>query len=373
MKIAYTISGLFNSGGMENILTQKANYLADNLGYNVTIITTDQKQRQVFFPLSSNVKLVDLEINYQDAKSSKLWHLKKFSLKKGHRYALEKHLKANNYDIVISLMDFDFSFLYKINDGSKKFLEYHFAKYSKMNATTNKLKKIIQKLRADSWNHIVSHYDKFIVLTEEDKIQWGNLRNIKVIPNFIKKIPDRKADLKNKRVISVGRADFQKGFDMLIEAWNIVTREFPDWVLTIVGGGDKSSLQSQIDNLNLSDSIKLLPPNPNIEDEYLESSLYVMSSRYEGLPLVLLEAMSYGLPIVSFKCPCGPKDILKPEFSSLVGRNNIYELGNELKKWMDDYNLRIIAGQRARKEIEKYTIDEIMDTWNKLFIETCSK
>lgn len=367
MKIAYTISGLFNSGGMENILIQKTNYLADELGYDVTIITTDQNSRAIFFPLSPKVKLVDLDINYYQHRFSKLWHLKKFFLKKKHRKALDEYLNQNKYDIVISLMDFDFGFLYKIKDSSKKILEYHFAKYSKVNATNNRLKKIIQRFRADSWNRTVSKYEKFIVLTEEDKLQWGDLHNIQVIPNFIKGTPDEKADLKNKRVISVGRAEFQKGFDMLIDAWAIVNHSFPDWKLTIIGGGDKNSLQEQIDSLNLSDSIKLLPPNPNIKDEYLDSSLYVMSSRFEGLPLVLLEAMSYGLPIVSFSCKCGPKDILKPTFSTLVECNDIKALAEGIKFWIADEDIRVNAGAQAKKESEKYVIRQIMSVWNSLF------
>lgn len=369
MKIAYTISGLYNSGGMENILIQKANYLADILGYNITIITTDQKSRPSFFSLSHKVNLIDLGVNYQDAKQSKLWHLKKLYLKKIHQKALTYYLKNNNYDIVISLMDFDFSFLYKIKDGSKKILEYHFAKYSKVNATNNIIKKIIQKCRADSWDKVVANYDKFIVLTKEDKEQWKNLDNVRVIPNFIKKLPNRKAELRNKRVISVGRADFQKGFDMLIDAWSIVSKNFPDWILTIIGGGDKASLQNQINKLCLSDSIKLLPPNPDIEEEYLDSSLYVMSSRFEGLPLVLLEAMSFGLPIVSFNCPCGPKDILKPDFSSLVDSGDIKGLARELMRWINNYSYRKEAQYNAIREANKYTIEKTMKIWDTLFIE----
>ena len=372
MKIAYTISGLYNSGGMENILTQKANYLAENLGYDVTIITTDQNDRSSFFPLSPKVKLADLGINYFQKKSNKLWHLKKKQLKRKHKKALDNHLKENNYDIVISLMDFDFTFLYKINDSSKKCLEYHFAKYSKANATRNRFKKYIQKFRAKTWDKIVSKYDKFIVLTEEDKNQWGNLNNIIVIPNFIKELPKQQAELKNKRVISIGRADYQKGFDMLINAWKIVNKKFPDWKLTIIGGGDKTSLQHQINQHKLSDSIMLLPPTPNIGKEYMDSSLYVLSSRYEGLPLVLLEAMSYGLPIVSFKCPCGPRDVLKPGFSSILDVNDIEGLSESIMRWMDSYSQRVSAGKLAKQEILNYSIDKIMNKWNQIFIEICA-
>lgn len=155
---------------------------------------------------------------------------------------------------------------------------------------------------------------------------------------------------------------------MLIDAWKTVNHSFPYWKLTIIGGGDKNSLQKQIDSLNLSDSIELLPPNPNIKDEYLDSSLYVMSSRFEGLPLVLLEAMSYGLPIVSFSCKCGPKDILKSTFSTLVKCNDVDALAEGIKYWLADEDIRVDAGIQAKKESEKYVIRQIMSVWDSLFI-----
>lgn len=349
------------------MVIQKANYLVEKLGYDVTIITTDQKCRPIFFPISPKVNLVDLEINYYDNRLDKLWHLKKMRLKRKHYKTLIRHLQNNKYDVVVSMMDFDFSFLYKINDGSKKILECHLSKYSKVYATRNRLIKLVQLIRARYWEKVVSKYDKFIVLTEEDRDQWGNIENMNIIPNFIKKIPVKRALLKNKRVISVGRADFQKGFDMLIDSWSIVIKYFPEWVLTIVGGGDKRYLQHKIDDLHLEDSIKLLPPNPNIEKEYLDSSLYVMSSRYEGLPLVLLEAMSYGLPIVSFSCPCGPRDVLKPSFSSLVECYNVEQLAESIKQWLTNEELRIKAGKEAKEEAKKYSIAHIMAKWDELF------
>lgn len=367
MKIAYTISGLYNSGGMENILIQKANYLADILGYNITIITTDQKNRPTFFPISKNIELIDLGINYCDAKSSHLWHLKKYLLKNNHKQSLADLLYKKQFDIVISLMDFDFSFLHSLKDGSRKILEYHFAKYSKVNATNNKLKKFLQRVRIERWSTIVSKYEKFIVLTYEDKNQWKNLKNISVIPNFINSIPNIQAQLANKRVISVGRADFQKGFDILIDAWKFVHDSHPDWELNIIGGGEKQHLYDQIKELKLSKSIKLLPPTKDIGKEYANSSLYVMSSRYEGLPLVLLEAMSFGLPIVSFDCPCGPKDILKPTYSTLVKSGDIRALANAIIEWISDIDRRIYAGNKAREEANLYLKDQIMNIWDNLF------
>lgn len=368
MKIAYTISGLYNSGGMENILIQKVNYLAEVFNHEVTIITTDQKGLPPFFNISPKVNLIDLGLNYAHKEGfSVSWLLKRFFLKKKHMRVLSKCLIENKFDIVVSLMDYDFDFLYKINDGSKKILESHFEKYYKVHDTKSQLIKLLQKIRVNSWSRIVLKYDLFVVLTNEDKNQWGNLTNIQVIPNFIKTVPQSKSNLNTHRVLSVGRAEFQKGYDMLIEAWKIVKDTFPEWELRIVGGGNKSYLLKKIKKLGLEAEVQLMPPTKKIEKEYLESSVYVLSSRFEGLPLVLLEAMSYGLPIVSFACPCGPKDILKDEFGKLIECNNIERLAEGIIYWLKNLDARKIAGVAAQKEAIKYSKSEIMNKWNEVF------
>ncbi|MDE6295978.1 MAG: glycosyltransferase family 4 protein [Muribaculaceae bacterium] len=366
MKIAYTISGLFNTGGMENILIQKANYLADIYGYDVTIITTDQKNRDVFFPLSPKVKLVDLSINYCDYIGTKMWLYHRARLKRIHRRRLKEHLSSGGYDICISLMDFDFDFLHKIKDRSKKLLEYHFSRYSKALSTNHPILKIIQKCRTSLWKSSIKRYDRFIVLTDEDKTQWGALPNIEVIPNFINLPPAYIASQDSKKIISVGRLSYQKGFDMLLQAWKIAQPQIPDWELNIFGGGDKTQYSDYIKQNGLK-NITLHDPTSSITDEYRRSAFYVMSSRYEGLPLVLLEAMSHGLPIVSFKCPCGPTDILKEDFGILVPRDNVIELADAIVRCAENKEWRKQASITAVRESGKYSKDEIMKRWNDLF------
>lgn len=367
MKIAYTISGIYNSGGMENILLQKVNYLANVLGYDITIITTDQDHRPCFFHKSDKVRHLDLGINYYKYKNSRLWHVKKMYLKRIHKKRLDSLLRSEQFDISISLMDFDFSFLYKIKDKSKKIVEFHFQRYYKVNGTKNRLKQYLQYIRTCSWKKTISRYDKFIVLTNEDKEQWGDLDNICVIPNFTTNLGNLVTDISAKRIISVGRADYQKGFDVLIQAWKDVNREFPEWELAIYGGGQKEELMALIKKLNLEKSVMLYPATNDIKSEYLKSSVYVLSSRYEGLPLVLLEAMSYGLPIVSFSCPCGPKDIVKQDFGILVKPKDVKGLSEAMIDWIRNPEKRLEASRTAFEEAKKYRIDNIMKYWEELF------
>ena len=142
---------------------------------------------------------------------------------------------------------------------------------------------------------------------------------------------------------------------------NIRTGTLPLW------GGNKSELKKQIEEYGLQESIHLLPPTRTIGQEYQKSSLYVMSSRYEGLPLVLLEAMSYGLPLVSFGCPCGPKDIIKPEFGTLVECYDVNALAEAIMTWIGDRIMLLSGSCAARNEVQRYLRDNVMSRWDELF------
>ncbi len=373
MKILYCINGVYNSGGMERVLMNKANYLADVLGYDVLIVTTEQKGRLAFFRFSQRIRFADLNINYEKDSDKPLWlrMLKKKKKAVVHRRRLEELLNAERPDICISMFDRDVGFLYKIKDGSKKILEYHFSKNVKLIEAGNFLIRWIQKMRISSWERMVQKYDRFVVLTEEDKQAWGNLRNIAVIPNALSAFPVETASLEEKRVLSVGRLSYQKGFDRLIDAWKIVNSFFPDWQLHIRGDGDKrEELQEQITDLGLDNSVRLLPAISNIGAEYLQSSIYVMSSRYEGMPMVLLEAMSYGLPVVSFACLCGPKDVISDGSDGLLCEDgNIKELANAVLILIRNAEQRKAMGREARMKSLQFSQKEIMRLWEKMFVE----
>ncbi len=371
MKVLYCINGTYNSGGMERVLMTKANYLADVMGYDVTIVTSQQKGRPNFYHFSPLIKFYDLGINYEEDRNYGLlkrtihtWHKKK-----KHKQALTELLNTIRPDICISMFDYEFDFLYKIKDGSKKVLEFHFCKEQKLIEAPNTIMRIIQYIRVNwIWQEIVRHYDKFVVLTEEDKKAWKNLDNTIVIRNPIPDIPLEQASLNVKRVLSVGRISYQKGFERLLKAWALIPDTFKEWTLTICGNGDSTELQNLSKTLNIDSSVIFKPATPKISEEYLNCSIYAMSSRYEGLPMVLMEAMSYGIPIVSFDCPCGPKELIQNhETGSIVHNGDIAGLASELEKWMKNEQKRKRAGEKARTCASQYVQDKIMQQWITLF------
>ena len=370
MKIIYCIAGTCHSGGMERVLANKANYLARH-GYEVVIVTTDQRGLPPFFPLDGQIRCIDLGINYEENNgkpfANKLLHypLKQYR----HKKRLAAILEQEKPDVTISMFCNDAGFITRINDGSKKVLEIHFSKFKRLQYNRKGLWRLADLWRSRQDEKTVRRFDKFVVLTEEDKGYWGNLPNITVIPNANTFATSQAAALENKKVIAIGRYTYQKGFERLIEAWNILSPGFPGWKLDIIGNGEeRDKLQDLIHAYHLDGQVTLVSPTKSIDKVYLDASVLVMSSRYEGLPMVLLEAQAFGLPIVSFACKCGPKDIVaNGETGFLVEENDIEGLARQLVKVMKDKNLRKQMGRKAKEASLRYAEDAVMAKWTALF------
>lgn len=377
IKIAYCIPLLNRASGMERVLTIKTNYLAERLGYDVTIILTDGKGEPSYFPLSDKVKVVQLDIDIDSLWKYPIW--KRFFLYQKririYKKRLSLHLNWIKPDITISLLRREINFINKLKDGSVKMGEIHFGRYKYRELNISFLPSFINKWLSSLWmkqlEDKIRGLNKFIVLTHEDAEQWKGLDNITVIPNPITINSQEKSLCTNKQAIVVGRYTYQKGIDLLIEAWKIVNEKHPDWLLNIFGTGEKTSYEHLANEYHLSDCIIFHQETKNIIERYLENSIYVLSSRYEGLPLVIIEAMSVGLPCVAFSCPCGPRDIIHDgEDGILCEDGNIKQLAAGICRLIENDNLRKEMGINAARNIQRYTVDHIMQKWDRLFKET---
>lgn len=191
-----------------------------------------------------------------------------------------------------------------------------------------------------------------------------------VIPNPITDVPNvAHSETKEKRVIAAGRLVNQKNFASLIRAWKEVQAKHPDWELDIYGEGSlKTSLEKLIADLQLEGAVCLQGKTQEIFKEMTNSSIFVLSSIYEGFGLVIVEAMSCGLPVVSYACPCGPKDIIEEgKDGFLVEVNDEQTLAARINQLIEDEELRRQMSQAALQKSEKYKMERIIPMWMDLF------
>ena len=374
VKIAYCIPSLYYPSGMERVLTLKANYFAEHLGYDIHIILTDGKGNEPYYKLYPSITTHQLDINYDELYGLSLpkrihryWSKQKLFKKR-----LETCLNEIEPDITISLLRRDINFINKMKDKSIKLGEIHFNKSNYREFSDNCLPGIIQRAVKQYWMwqliRQVRQLKSFVVLSHEDAAEWTELNNVTVIYNPLPFLPEQQSDNTPKQVIAVGRYVPQKGFDRLISAWSIVNKKHPDWILRIYGDGMREQLQNQIYELGISPSCILEHSTPDIVDKYCKSSIFVLSSRYEGFGMVIIEAMACGVPPVSFTCPCGPRDIISDGINGLLVENgNIEGLAEKICYLIENENVRREMGRQARMDIERFRIEPIAEQWKTLF------
>ena len=367
MKIVFNTDQIYLHGGIEKVMAEKANYFADILNYEVTIITTEQQDRLPCYQLSSKIKLIDLGINYHREKS----YLNKANIAKIPRHFLQlrKTLKALNPDVLIVVnFAFDFYWLPFFLKKIIKIREFHYSRYflnkyrSENQSTVNRL-----KYKVNDW--IESKYDALILLNPDEKIYY-NTSNTVVLPNPIS-IPTETAKLQRKQVIAAGRIARVKGFDQLVRAWEIVHKQEPEWELHIYGEAyldTKMKLEELIKSLELENVVIIKDSVDDIPTTMLDYSICAMSSITEGFPMVLLEAQSVGLPIVSYDCPNGPRHIVNHNIDGLLVTNQQpIELAKSLLCLMQDEYLRKKMGENAKANSKNFLTHKVMQHWLQLF------
>ena len=373
-KIVYCTPALYMAGGVERVLTNKANYFADIYGYDITIIITEGANKPLFFPLSPKIRIINLNIGFEE-----LWSCSFFTkiivyLRKQRKYKmlLKKELFRIRPDITISLLRREINFINDIKDGSKKIRELHVnrANYRNFNyLSSNIVKTIFSRFWMKSLTSKLRKLDKLVVLTHKDMQAWVELNNVVVIPNPLSFNSAIVSKQTKKRVISVGRYCHEKGFDDLLRAWARVQHACPDWKLVIYGDGNRSQYEVMLSELGIdSHRCELNGPVSDIQLEYANSSMAVCSSRFEGFGLFILEAMACGLPVVSFDCPWGPSSIITNlEDGVLVENGNVSKLADNMVLLMKNEDNRLRMSKNAIKNVRRYSIDIIANNWKCLF------
>ena len=375
-KIVYCTPALYSAGGVERIVSVKASYFADVLGYDVTVIVTEGNGRDSFFPLSDKVKVVNFELGFEELWKASFFQKVFLYLNKQRKYKklLSAELMRIRPDFTISMLRREINFLTDIRDGSKKIGELHVNRSNYRNFEQNEsnaLKNLFAKLWMDSLVGKLKKLDRLVVLTEKSKTSWPELSNVVVIPDPLPFHVEIKSNLRSKRVITIGRYAYQKGYDILLRAWAEIEKKYPDWQLAIYGMGNQNPLRNQMKDLGIdADRCLLNGPVNDVSKEYLNSSLFVLPSRFEGLGLVIIEAMSCGVPVVAFNCPMGPDEIITDgEDGFLVPVGDVCTLVDKLQMLMQDHELRMKFSEKAYRNSDRYRIDKISNQWIQLFTQ----
>lgn len=376
MTLLYCIAGTYRPAGMERVLANKTRALVA-MGHSVVIVTTEQKGRPNAFPFDPAIRFIDLGIGYEDNNGAsfldKLLHYP--AKQRRHRKRLTEVLLREKPDVVVSMFCGEETFLPKIHDGSRKVLEIHFSRFKRLQYGRKGLWALADRLRSRADLRHVRRFDKFVVLTQEDKEYWGGLPNIVVIPNARTFTFDTPALLEDKSIVALGRYSEQKGLDLLVEAWKIlcdkVGKDALGWSLHLVGDGEtRPQIERMIREYDLGATVFPDGPAKDVKSLYAKTSILALSSRYEGLPMVLLESQAAGVPAVCFTCKCGPRDVIENGRNGLlVPEGDLEGFADALLKLMTDPELRKRMGAESYRMSDAWSEENIMNRWKALLLE----
>jgi glycosyltransferase involved in cell wall biosynthesis len=359
---------------MERVLLAKANYFVEHFGYEIHIIITEGKGCTPYYFINPSITIHQLDVDFDETlgmpivKRVMAYHKKQQIFKK----RMNECLCQIKPDITISLLRRDINIINKMTDGSIKMGEIHFARQNYREINSDKLPGFVKKSIRAIWMSQLMHHlrklDSFVVLTYEDAEKWTGLNNVHVIHNPIAFTATKRTDCTHKKAIAAGRYTYQKGFDLLVDAWTHVALSHPEWTLNIYGFGDRSEIERLVEEKGLQEKVILNSNATNIEDKYCDSSIFILSSRYEGFGMVLIEAMSCGLPAVSYTCPCGPRDIITDgKDGMLVDNGDTAALGAAINRMIEDEEARHEMSRHAIEKAQQFQIDNIAKQWKKLF------
>lgn len=381
MKIAYIIESLATTGGVERMITEKANIFSEQYGFEVTILVCNQPHNQPnSFQLSASVKQIYLGISfysqYKYKYPKRLWA--KFILYRKIKNKITEIVQRLNPDILLGVGHFEADLICSIDCKAKKIIESHEPRFlTKSGLTLNHTfitKAYYHLYRIIYLRTIERKADAIVTLTEGDKKLWKRARRVEVIPNFSTMPVHCVSTCTTKRIISIGRLSREKGYERLIEAWGMVCHKYPDWHLDIYGEGYMYNSLMTLTKLYNVCNLTVNKFTPYISQEYANSSICAVTSFFEGFSLVILEAMKHGVPCVAFNCPFGPGSIINDSHNGfLINDGDIKMFADRLCRLIEDEKLRKQFSINAIEKSKSFDVDIIINKWIDLFEKITNK
>ena len=370
MKLLYVENALAIHGGVERVVTDKLNWLVEYGGNDVCLLTANQGGHPVVFPLNPKVEWHDAGIMFHQVYRYPVWkrYLLTFKLHKLFRKSIAEIVRTFSPDVIVcTSLDIVPDVIMARNnipvvyESHSSFLCYKFEKYS-----------LLQTLYVKYCYRTLKKSQMIIALTEGDALVWKSItQNVNVIPNIVHLNETNSfSDCQSKSVIFVGRYSYQKDIQTLLRIWEIVHSRHPDWLLHIFGGyGNlQESLRKKMECLGVN--VIIHQPKVSIYEEYLNSSMLLLTSRFEPFGLVLPEAMSCGLPVIAFDCPYGPSDIISDGIDGyLIKNRDINVFAEKVCLLMENEEMRIRMGKAGILSSQRYQANIIMPQWMHLFYQ----
>jgi glycosyltransferase involved in cell wall biosynthesis len=382
MHLLYLTPSLHNPGGMERILIDKVNYFV-NVDIRVSILMTEPNEgREPFYYLDSKVELIYMNIGFELSKLSNplLEFTRRHKLKRYYLRGVLNVMNDLNITHIISTGGKELDFLSILKKKVPKNIivicELHFyykfrSQFLNSIGRTSFLWKFYGLIRDYQLITSLSCSDIVVVLTK-DNYQYlsGKGVNVTLIPNFsdIRLDNGDSANCRCKQILAVGRLDSQKGFDLLLNAWSLIFKDFPDWSLNIYGRGIWADYLKDISSYLHLTNVSFNDPVHDVKELYLNHSVFVLPSRYEGFGLVLLEAMQCGVSSIAFNCKTGPADMIIDGVNGfLVEQGNIEALADRMKQLMNDERLRMNFSKKGQKGLATFQRERVLKKWIELF------
>ncbi len=366
MRLLYFINQIENSGGIERIVIDKVNYLTELPGYELHLAYYGKQGEKSFYPINNAVKLWAID---EDTETTSF--VKRLSKVSGIYRKSKEIINAVKPDVIVNANTRIVSY----------FLPYTFRRIPKvveLHFTYEGLQIMNKGMYGDSkWKAAVNNmlrryfyarYDKCVVLVNDDVKAWG-FKNLMVIPNFTNlAFPSVNNEGREKVVVNVGRLEKQKDHRTLIEAWKLVHKKHPGWKLEIWGDGKlREKLQSLIQKLGLQDCVFLKGVTSEIGKVYARASVFALSSLYEGMPLVAIEAMTAGVPCVSFDIS-GIRDVITDGEDGLIVEMHIVNaFADGIIRMIEQKEMRAKMSARAKDKVKAFAKERVMRRWTELF------
>jgi glycosyltransferase involved in cell wall biosynthesis len=354
MKIIFLIDTMETRGGMERVTAILASGLA-NRGIQIEVLTL--RGDHSAYALAPDVTLASLGLPPG--------HLKVNRTILQYVRAIRAHLRRSKPDVLVTVDTFlsVFAFPAAIGLGIRRMAWEHFNFHFDFGMRTRRFGRWV----AAFLGHQV------ITLTEHDTATWKRAfprarARILSITNPLSFAPRSVNPYQhtNKTVLAVGWLDHRKGYDLLLEAWAKVEPAFPDWSLRIIGSGpEESRLRVQGDRLGLK-RWTIAAQTDQIEQEYLSAGVFCLSSRSEGLPMVLIESQAYGVPAVAFDCPTGPAELLRPGGGLLIAPEDIQAFAQALQQVMGDQQVRTNLSNKGFEAKVRHDPERVFEAWSVL-------